>query len=308
MPELNEILRLLNSWFVNASCVQGSVPYLFLAYTHQLQYPFFIYYGDSPNPNQETLNGLMRELRQAANRDEDSQYPLIMIHPRNHIYMVGVMMFWDFNRLYNNNNINWQQLRPNTISWLEMQIGARRMHINSVPMEYVGVFKTITLNTGDLIEAQIKYWRKFTESYKMTPYQPKDEQERFNRLLNGTPENEYPSDMLDEQILQQVRSIYPEAEMKSKILLFDTDLLNIRMLKDKLFRSLNFRTCFQDLNAANPVYEEFQLELECYYYPNFIKQSHFKQLGQCTLITLKEFKEIKQLYNTTYQPISYFNI
>lgn len=47
-------------------------------------------------------------------------------------------------------------------------------------------------------------------------------------MLFGIPENEYPSDILDNDLFTAVRNIYTNAEVKNKLLLFNTELHNLK--------------------------------------------------------------------------------
>lgn len=83
---------------------------------------------------------------------------------------------------------------------------------------------------GQTHRCQIVYLRDFTEQYKIHQKEVIDEREKFERLLNGIPENEYPNDFLDDAILEMIRSVFPNATMRSNTMLFSTDLRNIQQL------------------------------------------------------------------------------
>lgn len=78
--------------------------------------------------------------------------------------------------------------------------------------------------------AQIVYMRDFTEEYKMKPKEVVNEHEKFNRLLTGIPEDEYPNDFLDNSILSMVQQQFPDARMRSNMMLFSSDLRDIQHL------------------------------------------------------------------------------
>ncbi len=303
----NEMIRFLNSWFENASHTEVGMPFQYQAYTRHLHCRFFVYYSEEPNLCGDAINELMNSLQQQVGQDEDMQSSLVMITPHDSTYQISILIYWEYNRCHFNTKRSVRPINQDTILWIEAQIGARRMHINSLPLEWNGVIKTISLNTNDLVDSQIMYWRKITDIYKMMPGQHKDDTDRFNRLLQGTPENEYPNDILDMVIMQQIQSVYPEAEVRSKLLLFDTDLLNFRQLKDKLYACQDLSFCLYNGNTLYPItYSDFKIE--CYYYPNFFKPGQVKILSQYNTTNIQAYNNIKLLSETTYKPISYFNI
>lgn len=106
------------------------------------------------------------------------------------------------------------------------------------------IIKRIDLNyqdrTGRIYHSQIVYLRDFTEQYKMRQKEIVDEREKFERLLNGIPENEYPNDFLDDAILEMIRSEFPDAIMRSNAMLFSTDLRNIQQLSQVNRVSIQF--------------------------------------------------------------------
>ena len=65
------------------------------------------------------------------------------------------------------------------------------------------VVKTIRLNEdrrGIKCNAEMVYLRDFTPDYKMNPKPVESYLERFQRNLNGQPQDEYPHDLLDDKI------------------------------------------------------------------------------------------------------------
>lgn len=304
--EETDFIRILNTWFVDASLVED-MPFQFKAHTRHLYCPFFILLSQNDKIDEENTNKVLEALRGNAGGTEETQYPLVIITPINYTYQIGIFAYWEYNRCHLNVKRNMRYICPETLTWIETQIQARRMHINSLPEDYIGVIKTISLNTKDFVDAEIIYWRKLTDIYKMTPAQPKDDKDHFNRLLNGTPENEFPCDVLDTTILQQAQSVYPEAKVRSKLLLFDNDLLNIRQFKDKLsYKPTLNLYLYNDINFQ-PL-QLVSLIVECYYYPNFFNKSHMKSLGSYYTALKQDFDDLRQLYNMTYKPLSFFNL
>ena len=226
-------------------------------------------------------------------------------------FQIGFLLFWDYNRCYINDNIYWRELNVQTSEWLRLQLQSHRQRIVQLPLKNLRVIKTINLNTKDFLESEIIYLRKFGENYRMSKSPILTEQERFNRILNGTPENEYPQDDLDKLILYTVQMQYPKAEVKSKLLLFDVDLLDIRHLKDK-------RKNIFSIHGVSTIYDRtgqllgrgqdnFTIKLEIYYYPNLFKALGVYPIDKPIMVDSGKISLFQQLL-TTYEPISEINI
>lgn len=100
------------------------------------------------------------------------------------------------------------------------------------------IIKTINISksepNGMTHRAKIVYMRDFTDEYKMKPREVVDEREKFNRLLTGVPENEYPNDFFDNSILSMVQQQFPDARMRSSMMLFSSELRNIQRLSQSI--------------------------------------------------------------------------
>ena len=57
-----------------------------------------------------------------------------------------------------------------------------------------------------------------------------NEKEKMKRLLFGIPEEEYQSDILDDLILHGVQRSYPDAKMKSRLILFSSEINDIQII------------------------------------------------------------------------------
>lgn len=101
------------------------------------------------------------------------------------------------------------------------------MSARFLPFEEIRFVKIISVEDKRHEEpffGEIIYVRKASEHYW---YKPIPEnltwQERFERDVNGRPEDEYPSDLLDKLILKGVRTVYPHATIITKGVNFDIE-------------------------------------------------------------------------------------
>ena len=76
----------------------------------------------------------------------------------------------------------------------------------------------------------IVYLRDFTDQYKMHQKVIINERERFERLFSGIPEEEYPSDILDQTIIEMVQQEFPNSSIESKLILFSSELCDLQVL------------------------------------------------------------------------------
>lgn len=146
--------------------------------------------------------------------------------------------------------VSWHRERPTIYSKIsmresnEMNWGHALDHIVSmndaiaVLSRYgLNVKKSISIETegydGIPCYGEVIYLRNFTDNYKMKQNIIKDEKEKFERLLYGIPEDEYPSDIIDSIIEKSIAShwtVHPcrGSNVKSDSFLFTTDLKEIQ--------------------------------------------------------------------------------
>lgn len=77
--------------------------------------------------------------------------------------------------------------------------------------------------TGHLL-----YLRRFRPDYRLTPREVNSRQEQFELYLNGIPEEDYPSDNIDHMILDAVHNRYQNAQIRSSLLMLNTELRDLR--------------------------------------------------------------------------------
>ena len=225
-----------------------------------------------------------------------NEVPVVLIKDIKGDLMVGLLCYWEYGRYMYNRDINWRPLDYETIDWLQVQLRAKRMNIRLLPDKFFRFIKTIRLNVTMLTDAEIVYFRRVTEKYRMQPDTSITDIERFNRLLKGTPEEEFPKDELDELILKKVQEYYPSASIKTRSMLCETELLDLRLYKDKL--------CNRDFLTFKDVYGNIsRIALECYYYPNFRYIRNKPMVSDMDIVAIKDRNLCE-----SYEPLSALNI
>ena len=239
--------------------------------------------------------------------------PVVLFYSKEECIKFGIFVDWDFDNCYINDQINWRVLNDANIPWLKLQLSLRRNVIKMLPENMFRVVKTIYLNSDEVTEGSIKYLRKFNPSTSYIMQKPTEhsQEDRFNRLLHGTPENEYPIDNLDKIILQQIIKSYPRAQMRSSLLLFDSDLINLRVLKERKIYPLSLYfipVTYNELGIpTNDPQKNMELKMELYYVPNFFTETQISPINQ--VMQLDDIADdLLNAIRNTYQPLSFVNI
>lgn len=292
----SNILLELKRYFHRVETITTNIlPFDFIVYTQEGEMLCYIIIKCTLNQqlNSDYIKNIANKI-QDANKE---QVPVLLLRNEDEKISMGILCYWEYGRyIYNKEDIHWFTFEKDDIELLQIQLNARRMKIKWLPDNFFRIVKTIRLNATTLVDAEIVYLRRFTETYKMRTKLPMTDIERFNRLLTGTPESEYPNDELDKLILKNMQRYYPSATVKSKSLLFETELLNLRLYKDKLCKKsvLGFMDIYRNMG---------QIELECYYYPNFRYIRNKPTTGNVEILNIKNLNLCH-----TYEPLSAMNI
>lgn len=158
------------------------------------------------------------------------------------------LLTWDYADCLINENLQLKELNDKTFEFFISEVRKQTHDISVLNLENVRVVKTITLSVdrnGNNCMAEFMYARKLTDAYKMKQFVPQNDQERFDYNLNGPYETEFPNDALDISILEAIKTVYPRAKMRSKLLLctseyrsllryrkYHKDYAEIRLLPD----------------------------------------------------------------------------
>lgn len=236
------------------------------------------------------MNGRLKEL------------PMVVLTVISGKVKFGLLVWWEFNRSFVNRSIIWREISDETIELLTCHVRAVHNYIRMLPLNFLRVQKTIKLNHRDFYGDEIIYFRQFTDGYRMKTSSHLTEEERRNRLVTGTPEEEYPSDVLDELIFSAVVNKFPEAKKQTSLLLFDTDLLKMRNRSGEKTESLAIHvqtnTSFWQKTG---MLEQFEIPLDLKYQANIFKRQNYP--ASDLLFEVEQFevfiqcRELKKTYN-----------
>ncbi len=299
MDKSQYILSELHQYFKLVSAVSDKYPFDYVVCDDDKKPKFFIdvkYYASSVE-EKDSIGWLKRDIDSV----QMPNVPIIVLRIAKDTQIeFGIATYKEYGHFVYNKNINWRPLDADGVKWLNIQLEAKRMRIKLLPEPYWRVIKKIQLNSTMLVEAEIVYLRMMQKEreYIMKTKFPMDDQERFNRLIHGTPENEYPKDELDEAILKEVQRYYPSASVKSSLLLFETEMLDFRNYKDKQCKTGKIKIKYPDKRSE-------EIKIESYYYPNF---RYIKNNPQIMLDGIESIFVSDTMIFNTYQPLSTLNV
>lgn len=153
---------------------------------------------------------------------------------------IGIALQWRFHTPIIEDDIRFVELSPENADVILDNIKAADTVIRALSNTNLKVLKKISFSFehgGLNHHGYIVYLRDLHQGYRMNCKTPDSQQEEFDRFLNGIPENEYPRDIVDKKILEAVAERYNDSKMKSSLLVFSTEL---RDLKHLLSLSCNY--------------------------------------------------------------------
>lgn len=145
---------------------------------------------------------------------------------------MGIAISWRLDTPIIDKNISYLRLNEETKDRILDNIKAADSVIRMLSSTNCKVIKTISfsfpMKTINQYDGKVMYLRDLSSGYRMNCRKEISEEERFDRLLHGIPQDEYPNDQLDELVLQAIQNVYPNAKVKSNLLLFSSELCNLQ--------------------------------------------------------------------------------
>lgn len=235
---------------------------------------------------------------------------LMLVNENSGSIMLSIILYWKYGRAFINNKPKFRTLNENNVRWLSSCIEGLYNVISFLDDNDLRVVKQIDLNDDRFEDAHVIYLRNFTATYKMKEKNP--EIDDFERMLNGTPQNEYPNDILDDVILAMIRKKYPNAEIKSSLHLFGLDI--IKMQEQKIYSLANCTIkivpYYRHPISNHPIYlheNELSIPIDIFYHHRYGQR--WAQLEECiidtkSLVNSGQFSQYIQLAKKTYHQLS----
>lgn len=178
--------------------------------------------------------------------------------------MIDMLVKWNFGESVINGNPNLKILNAESLDKFYDSVRHQDSQIRILQDKNLKVIKCIPLRVdryGMSCDAQFMYLRDLSQSYKMNPKPVQNCMERYNRNLNGQPQDEYPHDLLDDYILTAIRTVYPDADFKDSLLVTNTEYRNLLRYRNYQHDFVEIRF-LPDLSEVPvemlPVFEKFE--------------------------------------------------
>lgn len=146
---------------------------------------------------------------------------------------IGIALQWRFHTPIIEDDIRFVELSPENADVILDNIKAADTIIRALSNTNLKVVKKISFSLeqgGINHQGYIVYLRDLHQGYRMNCKTPDNQQEEFDRFLNGIPETEYPRDIVDEKILEAVAERYHDSKIESSLLVFSTELRDLKHL------------------------------------------------------------------------------
>lgn len=194
---------------------------------------FGVKVGSSVFTNSGTYADYVNLLKTKSFNEESERIPIVLmtVNESTEEAQMGFVVGWRFGRININRKLSLRSINRDSWPILFDNIKGLDRVIRVLSQETISVIKRIIINethNGRTHNAEIVYLRKFTNTYKMQQKVINDEQERIKRMMFGIPKEEYPSDRIDDDLYRLAKEKYPSALVKSSLLLFSTELENLK--------------------------------------------------------------------------------
>lgn len=167
------------------------------------------------------------------------QLPIILVcvDESNETATFGFLVTLDFNNPTINENPKLVRFNSRNITMLKDNLDAMVKIAKVISTESISIRKdiSVTKTAKNDIPCSVKfvYIRDFTNEYKMADPKIENDEQLFNRYLNGIPQEEYPHDRLDDLIFEAIKKKYLNAKIKSSTIVTNSELASLRKLDAK---------------------------------------------------------------------------
>ena len=185
-----------------------------------------------------SINRLTNSLADIDCTQGINQIPIILmaVDEPTESAKIAFLLGWRLGKPRIYKNFEFRNLNQKTADICLQLIKSLDEVIRILSTDDLNVLKKITfskkIQNNRVQQAEILYLRKLSSTYRMCQKEIVDEKERFERLLKGMPEEEYPQDELDTVILDAVKKQFRNAKVYSKLMLFSTELDELQFYRD----------------------------------------------------------------------------
>lgn len=189
----------------------------------------------------QELNDFEQSIR--ANKDSAPQLRinvlLMFVDEETGKVYVQKLLNWRYGQSYVS-DVAKEKLHELNESYAQLLFAELDEVIQVLPQTMWTFKKTITIKDDIFIHAEIVYFRKFREDYRMKEVPELSEIEKFYRYVNGIPEAEYPKDRLDEMFLEGISHVYEQSDIRTSIFILNTELRDLQILLNHNISNIKF--------------------------------------------------------------------
>ena len=178
--------------------------------------------------------------------ERENRIPVLLaaVNEEDESVKIGFLLAWQFGKVKIYRRPAMVDLNPNNADKILDLVKSMDETVRLLSEHGMKVVKRIKVKhekeNGRLAFGDVVYLRDFTEEYRMHLKEVVDERERMERLIHGTPQNEYPDDELDNAIFEKIQSRFPGSIKYSDLLLVSSELRDLQLLSRSLCRSFSF--------------------------------------------------------------------
>lgn len=157
---------------------------------------------------------------------------LLSVNEKEETATIGLLLGYFWNRAYMNDSLVMNKFNESSWAILNERLTAIDKNIHPIMSGNYMVVKEISVTVHNGINNYSKgkfvYLRNLSGTYKMQA-SPENLsfKEKFDRLLNGIPQNEYPTDFLDRIIQDAVSKQFPDNKLHSSLMVFSTEIRDV---------------------------------------------------------------------------------
>lgn len=177
--------------------------------------------------NADVVDELKSRIDHRKHTPEIDGFPIILavVNENENSVSADFLLDWDYTECIFNANINLQKMDKSFFEAIRTRVRQECHQIRVLDIENIKFIKTIRLahdRNNNNCNADLVYLRKMTPEYKINKQDPP-----------GPPAQEdFPSDILDDTILEAVRTVYPEAVIINELLALSTDYRTLLRYKN----------------------------------------------------------------------------
>lgn len=178
--------------------------------------------------------------------ERDNRIPVLLaaVNEKDESVKIGFLLAWQYGKAKIFRKPTMMELNPSNADKILDLVKSMDETIRILSEHGMKVVKRIKVEheeaNGRLSYGNVVYLRDITREYRMHQKEVIDERERMERLIHGTPQNEYPDDELDNAIFKKILERFPGSRKISDLMLFSTELRDLQLLSRSFCRSFTF--------------------------------------------------------------------